>query len=286
MRTFEVLVEQARSNATLQEEGLRIADSRFRHGVTSELDVDPEAATLLETTRASIPKLQSGLLQSAKCIEHAARTADRRAFRGAGSSNPRGIPIGYGGDVATSLPAELRGGPDVRSAELLAIAQCARIESPRQTCIRASYCSARFAASTEQYEARIQVCLGDSNPRALGYRQQLGAAHIRPPPQQFRRQARGHVRRSRWNALGLLNQRRNRAGRLSEQRAQYISPTAAGHFAAWGSKPGWSPAAWQPGLRPALRSRHGGSASRRSAIPLPGAWHCYGPARPALRMCA
>jgi NodT family efflux transporter outer membrane factor (OMF) lipoprotein len=124
MRTFEVLVEQARSNATLQEEGLRIADSRFRHGVTSELDV-AQAATLLETTRTSIPKLQSGLLQSENALSTllGQPTGSMEAL----VVQSKGIPVATA-EVAASLPAELlRRRPDVRSAELLAIAQCARI---------------------------------------------------------------------------------------------------------------------------------------------------------------
>src|SRR4029450_11898209 len=53
IRTFEVLIRQARTNADLQREGLRIADARFRHGATSELDV-AQASTLLQSTLASI----------------------------------------------------------------------------------------------------------------------------------------------------------------------------------------------------------------------------------------
>ena len=63
IRTFEVLIDLARENAKLQEEGLRIAESRFRNGATSELDVT-QATTLLESTRATIPQLQASLQQS------------------------------------------------------------------------------------------------------------------------------------------------------------------------------------------------------------------------------
>jgi len=57
VRTYDVLVDQAELNVKLQEAGLQIADSRFRNGATSELDV-AQATTLLESTRASIPQLQ------------------------------------------------------------------------------------------------------------------------------------------------------------------------------------------------------------------------------------
>src|SRR5690606_20066925 len=63
IRTFEVFLELTIQNAKVQEEGLKIAESRFKNGVTTELDVT-QARTLLESTRASIPELQTGLRQA------------------------------------------------------------------------------------------------------------------------------------------------------------------------------------------------------------------------------
>jgi NodT family efflux transporter outer membrane factor (OMF) lipoprotein len=124
IRTFEVLVDQARSNAALQEEGLRIADARFRHGATSELDVT-QAATLLETTRTTIPKLQGSLVQSQNALS--TLLGQPTGSIDALISQSKGIPSATG-DVAVSVPADLlRRRPDVRSAELLAMAQIARI---------------------------------------------------------------------------------------------------------------------------------------------------------------
>ena len=67
IRTYEVLIEQAEQNAKLQEGGLEIAESRFRNGATSELDVT-QATSLLENTRASIPRLQIGLQQARNAL--------------------------------------------------------------------------------------------------------------------------------------------------------------------------------------------------------------------------
>jgi len=67
LRTYEVLVDQARANVAVQEEGLRMAESRFRNGATSELDVT-QATTLLESTRASIPDLEIGSQQSKNAL--------------------------------------------------------------------------------------------------------------------------------------------------------------------------------------------------------------------------
>ena len=124
IRTFEALVDLAQENVRIQEEGQRIAQSRFRHGATSELDV-AQATTLLESTRATIPQLQAGLQQA----ENALSTLLGRppgavhAELGAHSGIPRAPD-----QVAVSVPAEmLRRRPDLRSIESSAMAQCDRV---------------------------------------------------------------------------------------------------------------------------------------------------------------
>ena len=124
IRTFEALIEQARANVTLQEEGLRIADARFRHGATSELDV-AQATTLLESTRETIPRLQSSLQQAENALSTllGQPTGAIRSLLGTSA----GIPSAPE-HVAVGIPADmLRRRPDVRSAELAAVSQCARI---------------------------------------------------------------------------------------------------------------------------------------------------------------
>lgn len=124
LRTYEVLLDQARANVGIQEEGLRMAESRFRHGATSELDV-AQATSLLESTRATIPELDG----SAQQAKNALCTL---LGKPAGSfdeilSAKRDIPKAPE-KVAVSVPAEmLRRRPDIRTAELQAAAQCARI---------------------------------------------------------------------------------------------------------------------------------------------------------------
>ena len=124
MRTFEVLIQIARENARVQKEGLDIAESRFRNGATSELDV-AQARTLLESTLADIPPLQAGLQQS----ENALSTLLGRPPGGMEAllHGPQSIPSASR-RVAIGIPAELlRRRPDIRSAELNAAAECARI---------------------------------------------------------------------------------------------------------------------------------------------------------------
>jgi NodT family efflux transporter outer membrane factor (OMF) lipoprotein len=124
IRTFEMLIEQARANVGVQEEGLRIADARFRNGATSELDVT-QSRTLLESTRTTIPQLQASLQQA----ENALSTLLGQTT---GSltpllQTPSQIPLPPA-QVSISVPAEmLRRRADIRSAELVAMAQCDRI---------------------------------------------------------------------------------------------------------------------------------------------------------------
>jgi NodT family efflux transporter outer membrane factor (OMF) lipoprotein len=124
MRTFEVLIEQARKNAVVQEQSLQIAESRLRNGATSELDVT-QATALLETTLASIPQLQTKLLG----VQNALNTLLGQPTGALAEllAGPKQIPKAPA-QVAVSVPAEmLRRRPDIRSAEMSAAAQCARI---------------------------------------------------------------------------------------------------------------------------------------------------------------
>jgi NodT family efflux transporter outer membrane factor (OMF) lipoprotein len=124
VRTFETLIDLARENARIQEEGQRIAQSRFRHGATSELDVT-QATTLLESTRATIPQLESGLEQSENALSTLLGKPPGAVHTLLGAHS--GIPKAPD-QVAVSVPAEmLRRRPDLRSIEMSAMAQCDRV---------------------------------------------------------------------------------------------------------------------------------------------------------------
>jgi NodT family efflux transporter outer membrane factor (OMF) lipoprotein len=124
IRTFEELIEQARRNVSVQAESLRIADARFRNGATSELDVS-QARALLESTRATIPQLEISLAQSKNALTTLLGQPTgslQNLLQG-----PQAIPTAPA-QVAVSIPAEvLRRRPDIRNAELVAMAQCERI---------------------------------------------------------------------------------------------------------------------------------------------------------------
>jgi NodT family efflux transporter outer membrane factor (OMF) lipoprotein len=124
IRTFEDLLGLTLQNVKLQEEGLRIAESRFRNGATTELDVT-QARTLLESTRSLVPRLQTQLQQA----QHALSTLLGQPTGAVPGllEGQKGIPTAPV-EVAVSVPAELlRRRPDIRSAELAAAAQSARI---------------------------------------------------------------------------------------------------------------------------------------------------------------
>lgn len=124
IRMYEVLIELGRRNVGVQEEGLRIAESRYRNGATSELDV-VQATALLESTRATIPQLEASLAQAQNALSTllGQPTGSTLALLG----GPQVIPVPPA-QVALSVPAEmLRRRPDVRGAEFTAIAQSERI---------------------------------------------------------------------------------------------------------------------------------------------------------------
>lgn len=123
LRTFETLVELARGNAAIQEESLRIANARFKNGATSELD-PTQAATLLESTRATIPPLEFEVQAARNALSTLLGQppgAVEQLLKPAGIPQaPTSVPVG--------LPADLvRRRPDVRRAEELAAAQSARV---------------------------------------------------------------------------------------------------------------------------------------------------------------
>lgn len=125
IRTTEQLIAIARDNIREQEESVRIAESRFRAGSVSERDVF-EAKNVLGATEATIPQLTIQLqqLQNALCVLLGVPPQSLGAL----FAQSRGrIPVPPS-TVAVGIPADLlRRRPDVRAAELAALAQSAQI---------------------------------------------------------------------------------------------------------------------------------------------------------------
>jgi NodT family efflux transporter outer membrane factor (OMF) lipoprotein len=124
VRTDEVLIALARSNADIQGKALKIAESRFQNGATSELDV-AQSTTLLQSTLATIPELQGQLQQARNALS--TLLGQPPGVADSLLAGPQEIPQAPA-KVAVSVPAEmLRRRPDIRGAEMNAASQCARI---------------------------------------------------------------------------------------------------------------------------------------------------------------
>ncbi len=124
LRTLEQRLNIARQNVEVQKKSLQIAQARFLGGTTSKRDVE-QAQTVLESTEATIPTLESQLrqTQNALSILMGMPPSDLRDLLGSKSDIPAPPP-----QVALGIPADLlRRRPDIQSAEWRAAAQCAQI---------------------------------------------------------------------------------------------------------------------------------------------------------------
>ncbi len=124
IRTVEKRLAIARENVHIQTESLQIAEARFEGGTTSQRDVE-QAKTVLASTEATIPTLETQLrqTQNALCVLLGLPPSDLTSRL----QGPQEIPAPPP-QVAVGIPADLlRRRPDIRSAELQAMAQCSRI---------------------------------------------------------------------------------------------------------------------------------------------------------------
>jgi outer membrane protein TolC len=117
IRITERLISIARDNVRKQEHELEIAQKRFHAGDTSELDVF-QATNVLEATRSTIPQLEIQLQQGRDALCVLLGIPPQSLDRVLAKS--QGIPA--------PLPADLlRRRPDIRAAELAALAQSEQI---------------------------------------------------------------------------------------------------------------------------------------------------------------
>ena len=124
IRTSERRIELARANVAIQRRSLELAESRFRNGAVTALDVTEAKATLADT-QATVPDLESSLRTSklSLCVL-LGRTASELDDTLRGGS---GIPLPPN-QIVVGVPADLlRRRPDVRSAERAAAFQSEQI---------------------------------------------------------------------------------------------------------------------------------------------------------------
>jgi NodT family efflux transporter outer membrane factor (OMF) lipoprotein len=125
IRTTERLIAIANDNIAKQKQALGIAQAKFKAGGTDERDVF-QAQNVLGQTQAAIPQLTIQLeqLQNALCvllgIPPQSLGLSFSRLRGRIPQPPRTVAVGVPADL-------LRRRPDVRAAELAALAQSAQI---------------------------------------------------------------------------------------------------------------------------------------------------------------
>jgi len=124
IRTLEERLKYTRNNVTLQRQALDLANTRFKLGATSELDVQ-QARGLLYNTEALIPALELSLDRTRNTLSFllGMPPSDLETLLGASGKIPA-VPE----SVAVGIPADLlRRRPDLRAAEMAAAAQSAVI---------------------------------------------------------------------------------------------------------------------------------------------------------------
>lgn len=125
IRVLERQIAIARENVTRQRNVVRIARDRFEGGVSTLLDVH-QAENILSNTEASVPRLQIQLNQGLNALRvllgMPPQSLDFLLARSTGK-----IPWNHE-RVSLGVPADLlRRRPDIRAAEMRAVAQSARI---------------------------------------------------------------------------------------------------------------------------------------------------------------
>lgn len=123
LRMVDERLALAEKNAQLQNNTLQIVEARFKKGIVSELDVQ-QAQAALANTEAMIPMLKTlrRVAENRLCTLLGMPPQNISDILGKGEI-PQVPP-----EVVVGIPADLlRRRPDVRRAERLAAAQCARI---------------------------------------------------------------------------------------------------------------------------------------------------------------
>ena len=124
IRTLEERINLAEDNVQIQSESLRIATVLFNNGAVTELDVQ-QATSLLRSTQAFIPKLQSFHRRAQHALSILLGLPPRDLYSLLmGEATIPAAPA----TIAVGIPAQLlRRRPDIKQAEMQAAAQSARI---------------------------------------------------------------------------------------------------------------------------------------------------------------
>jgi len=124
LRTAEERIRIAQQNIDIQQQTLQIVEARFKYGTVTQLDVE-QARTVLLNTQATLPTLETQRRQArdALSVLLGMPPNDLGDLLEGASAIPVSPP-----QVIVGIPADLlRRRPDIRSAELQAVAQSAQI---------------------------------------------------------------------------------------------------------------------------------------------------------------
>lgn len=124
LRTAEERIRIAQENIDIQQQTLKIVEARFKYGTVTQLDVE-QARTVLLNTQATLPTLETQRRQARDALSVLLGMApnDLGDLLDGPSVIPVSPPL-----VIVGIPADLlRRRPDIRSAELQAVAQSAQI---------------------------------------------------------------------------------------------------------------------------------------------------------------
>jgi NodT family efflux transporter outer membrane factor (OMF) lipoprotein len=124
LRTAEERIRIARENVKIQEQTLKIVEAKFTYGTVTQLDVE-QARTVLFNTLATLPTLETQQRQArdALSVQLGMPPNALGDLLDGPSVIPASPPL-----VIVGIPADLlRRRPDIRSAELQAVAQSAQI---------------------------------------------------------------------------------------------------------------------------------------------------------------
>lgn len=124
LRTAEERIRIAQENIDIQQQTLQIVEARFQYGVVTQLDVE-QARTALLNTQATLPTFETQRRQARDALAVLLGMAPNEL--GDLLDGRSAIPVSPP-HVIVGIPADLlRRRPDIRSAEMQAIAQSAQI---------------------------------------------------------------------------------------------------------------------------------------------------------------
>lgn len=123
LRSYQSQLAVTKANLAAQEETYQLTVAKYESGLATELDVQ-QAAQTVESTRAGIPSLETGLQKAANAIS--VLLGERPGAIDALLGEVKPVPV-IPAEVAVGLPADLvRRRPDIRGAERQVAAQSAR----------------------------------------------------------------------------------------------------------------------------------------------------------------